>query len=116
MPPSQVGAFARSNPDVATPNVEFHVQPLSLDRFGEPLHTFPAFTTSICNLRPTSRGSIHAASPDPMAGAAASTPITSPPTRTGRSRSTSLRLARRIVEAAAIAALQAAANSCPGRI
>ena len=64
MPPSQVGMFAYSSDDFATPNVEFHVQPLSLDRFGEPLHKFPAFTASICNLRPTSRGSIHAASPE----------------------------------------------------
>jgi choline dehydrogenase-like flavoprotein len=65
MAPSQVGAFTRSDPRHATPNIEFHVQPLSLDRFGEPLHPFPAFTSSVCNLRPTSRGSIHAASPDP---------------------------------------------------
>ncbi|MCI3132370.1 GMC family oxidoreductase [Phenylobacterium aquaticum] len=64
MAPSQLGAFARSSPEHATPNVQFHVQPLSLDRFGEPLHAFPAVTISVCNLRPTSRGSIHAASPD----------------------------------------------------
>lgn len=98
MPPSQVGAFARSNPDVATPNVEFHVQPLSLDRFGEPLHTFPAFTTSICNLRPTSRGSIHAASPDPMQAPRIDPKYLS----TDEDRKVaveSLRLARRIVEA-----------------
>jgi choline dehydrogenase-like flavoprotein len=65
MAPSQMGAFTRSDPRHATPNIEFHVQPLSLERFGEPLHPFPAFTSSVCNLRPTSRGSIHAASPDP---------------------------------------------------
>jgi choline dehydrogenase len=66
-PPSQLGAFARSNSREATPNIEWHVQPLSLDRFGEPLHPFPAITPSVCNLRPTSRGSVRIASPDPLA-------------------------------------------------
>ncbi len=65
MAPSQLGAFARSSPDQATPNLQFHVQPLSLERFGEALHPFPAITISVCNLRPTSRGSIHAAGPNP---------------------------------------------------
>ena len=65
MSPSQLGAFARSNPGELRPNVEYHVQPLSLDRFGEPLHVFPAITASVCNLRPSSRGSIHLSSPDP---------------------------------------------------
>ena len=59
MSPSQLGAFARSDSGQARANVEYHVQPLSLDKFGDPLHTFPAFTASVCNLRPTSRGSIH---------------------------------------------------------
>jgi choline dehydrogenase len=67
MAPSQLGAFAKSSSEHATPNVQFHVQPLSLDRFGEALHVFPAITVSVCNLRPTSRGAIHAASPDPAA-------------------------------------------------
>ncbi len=67
MAPSQLGAFAKSSPEFATPNVQYHVQPLSLDKFGEPLHSFPAFTASVCNLRPESRGSIHIKSPDPMA-------------------------------------------------
>ena len=71
MAPSQLGMFAKSSPDYDTANVEFHVQPLSLDRFGEPLHAFPAITISVCNLRPTSRGSTHAP----------------PPTRTPRRRS-----------------------------
>jgi choline dehydrogenase-like flavoprotein len=62
MAPSQMGAFARSSPDQARANVQFHVQPLSLDRFGEPLHPFGAITISVCNLRPTSQGSIHLAS------------------------------------------------------
>ena len=64
MSPSQLGAFARSDPSRAHPNIQYHVQPLSLDAFGEPLHTFPAITASVCNLQPTSRGSIHAHSPD----------------------------------------------------
>ncbi len=64
MAPSQLGAFARSDSSQATPNLEYHVQPLSLDRFGEPLHRFPAFTASVCNLRPESRGSIHIKSAD----------------------------------------------------
>ncbi|MCU0896592.1 MAG: GMC family oxidoreductase N-terminal domain-containing protein [Burkholderiales bacterium] len=67
MAPSQMGAFARSSPEHATPNVEFHVQPLSLDKFGDPLHPFPAFTASVCNLRPTSRGHVHIESADPRA-------------------------------------------------
>ena len=58
MAPSQLGAFAKSNPDIDRPNLQFHVQPLSLDKFGEPLHRFPAFTASVCNLRPTSRGTV----------------------------------------------------------
>ena len=60
MAPSQLGLFTRSSPDYATANIEFHVQPLSLDRFGEPLHAYPAITISVCNLRPESRGSTHA--------------------------------------------------------
>jgi choline dehydrogenase len=66
MAPSHMGAFLRSSADYETPNVEIHVQPLSLDAFGEPLHREPAITVSACNLRPTSRGSVHAASPDPL--------------------------------------------------
>jgi choline dehydrogenase len=58
MAPSQLGAFAKSDPARETPDLEYHVQPLTLDRFGEPLHPFPAFTASVCNLRPTSRGSV----------------------------------------------------------
>jgi choline dehydrogenase-like flavoprotein len=58
MAPSQLGAFTRSSPEYATPNLQFHIQPLSLDRFGEDPHAFPAFTASVCNLRPTSRGSV----------------------------------------------------------
>jgi choline dehydrogenase len=65
MSPSQLGAFAPSSNRHARPNVEYHVQPLSLERFGEPLHAFNAFTASVCNLRPASRGSVSIASADP---------------------------------------------------
>ncbi|MGR3378070.1 GMC family oxidoreductase [Salipiger abyssi] len=67
MAPSQLGAFAKSRPDLATPDLEYHVQPLSLDAFGEPLHSFPAVTASVCNLRPESRGRVTLASSDPKA-------------------------------------------------
>ncbi|MGQ0544032.1 MAG: GMC family oxidoreductase [Betaproteobacteria bacterium] len=67
MPPSQCGAFARSDAAQPTPNIEWHVQPLSLDKFGDPLHSFPAITPSVCNLRPTARGWVRIASPDPAA-------------------------------------------------
>ncbi|RPJ48340.1 MAG: choline dehydrogenase [Betaproteobacteria bacterium] len=67
MPPSQLGAFAKSDPSRATPNLEYHVQPISLDRFGVPPHKFPAFTASVCNLRPTSRGHVRITSADPRA-------------------------------------------------
>ncbi len=63
MAPSQLGAFTRSSPDQPYPNIEYHVQPLSLDAFGEPLHDFNAFTASVCNLNPTSRGFVRIASP-----------------------------------------------------
>ncbi len=58
MAPSQLGVFTRSSAEHATPNIEYHVQPLSLDKFGDPLHPFPAFTASVANLRPTSRGHV----------------------------------------------------------
>ncbi|MCF8168277.1 MAG: GMC family oxidoreductase N-terminal domain-containing protein, partial [Rhodoferax sp.] len=64
MAPSQLGAFTRSDPTQPHPNLEYHVQPLSLDAFGQPLHTFNAMTASVCNLNPTSRGSVHIQSPD----------------------------------------------------
>jgi len=65
--PSQLGAFARSDPSQPRPDVEYHVQPLSLDRPGDPLHSFSAFTASACNLRPTSRGAVSISSADPLA-------------------------------------------------
>jgi len=66
MAPSQLGCFTRSAPDFAWPNVEYHVQPLSLDAFGEPLHRYNAFTASVCNLNPTSRGTVRITSPRPQ--------------------------------------------------
>ncbi|MBV1694518.1 MAG: GMC family oxidoreductase N-terminal domain-containing protein [Hyphomicrobiales bacterium] len=67
MAPSQLGAFTRSDPSRETPNIQYHVQPLTLPKFGEPLDPFPAFTASVCNLRPTSRGHVRITSPDPSA-------------------------------------------------
>ena len=67
MAPSQLGIFAKSSPEVETADLEFHVQPLSLEKFGDPLHPFPAFTASVVPLRPQSRGSSHIESADPLA-------------------------------------------------
>ncbi len=101
MSPSQLGAFARSDPSEATPNVEYHVQPLSLDKFGDPLHPFPAFTAAVCNLRPESRGYVHIQCPDSRIA-----PIIQPNyLSTGQDRKVaadSLRLTRRIVAASAM--------------
>jgi choline dehydrogenase len=72
MAPSQLGAFLKSDPSVETPDLEYHVQPLSLDKFGEPLHKFPAFTASICDLRPTSRGYVNVTDNDPASAPAIS--------------------------------------------
>ncbi|WP_226017024.1 GMC family oxidoreductase [Novosphingobium sp. FKTRR1] len=66
MAPSQLGLFTRSNPEHDRPNLQFHVQPLSLDAFGEPLHRYPAITVSACNLRPTARGTVRLASADAL--------------------------------------------------
>ena len=62
MAPSQLGAFTRSSADHTWPNIQYHVQPLSLEAFGEPLHSFPAITASVCNLQPTSRGTVNISS------------------------------------------------------
>src|SRR5437899_4805257 len=67
MAPSQMGIFTKSSPDQDRTNIEFHIQPLSLDKFGEPLHRFPAITVSACNLQPTSRGTIRLRARDPAA-------------------------------------------------
>jgi choline dehydrogenase-like flavoprotein len=70
MAPSQLGAFTRSDPSQERPNLQYHIQPLSLDKFGDPLHPFPAFTASVANLRPTSRGTLKLKSADPAAAPA----------------------------------------------
>ena len=104
MAPSHVGAFTRSAPERATPNLQFHVQPLSLDKFGEPPHRFPAMTISVCNLRPESRGTIRIKSLDPMdPPAIAPNYLAAPEDR--RVAVEALRLTRRIVEAPPLAKL-----------
>jgi choline dehydrogenase-like flavoprotein len=70
MAPSQLGGFTRSDSSQRSANLEYHIQPLSLEKFGDPLHPFPAFTASVANLRPTSRGSVRIKSPDPRAAPA----------------------------------------------
>ena len=65
MPPSQLGAFAKSDPSQPSANIEWHVQPLSLDKFGSPLHRYNAITPSVCNLRPSSRGTVSLKSANP---------------------------------------------------
>ncbi len=105
MAPSQFGMFTRSSPEHATANVEFHIQPLSLDKFGDPLHKFPAFTASICNLRPTSRGHVRITSSD-VAQAPAIQPnyLATPEDR--RVAVDSLKLTRRLAAAPALAPYQ----------
>ena len=98
MPPSQMGAFVKSDPSQATPNIEYHVQPISLDKFGDPPHKFPAFTASACNLRPTSRGHVYIASPDPRAYPAIAPNYLSTPEDQAVAAA-SIRLTRRIVTA-----------------
>jgi len=103
MAPSQLGAFARSRPGLAHPNLEYHVQPLSLDAFGEPLHPFNAFTASVCNLNPTSRGSVRIRGADPaLAPSIAPDYLASDDDRVVAADS--LRLTRRIVAQPALAA------------
>ncbi|MBA4341409.1 MAG: choline dehydrogenase [Methylibium sp.] len=105
MAPSQLGAFTRSTPDKLWPDLEYHVQPLSLDAFGEPLHDFNAITASVCNLNPSSRGSVQIRSADPeQAPAIAPNYLSTEEDR--RIAADSLRLTRRIVAQPALAAYQ----------
>jgi choline dehydrogenase len=105
MAPSQLGAFTRSDPSQAHPNLEYHVQPLSLDAFGEPLHRYAAFTASVCNLNPTSRGHVHLRSASPL-----DAPLIQPNyLATAEDRlvaAQSLRVTRRIVSQPALAKFQ----------
>jgi choline dehydrogenase len=102
MAPSQLGAFTRSSPGLPYPNIEYHVQPLSLDAFGEPLHPFNAFTASVCNLNPTSRGSVRIRSNKfETAPAIAPNYLSTPEDR--KIAAQSLRITRRIVAQPALA-------------
>ncbi|MFL6648579.1 MAG: GMC family oxidoreductase [Sulfurifustaceae bacterium] len=105
MAPSQLGAFAMSDPAQETPNLEYHVQPLSLDKFGDPLHRFPAFTASVCDLQPTSRGDVHIASADPEASPKIAPRYLSTDVDR-RTAAAALRLTRRIVGMPALAPYQ----------
>ena len=103
MAPSQLGIFTRSDPSRERANIQFHVQPLSLDKFGDPLHTFPAVTTSVCNLQPVSRGHVKLRSADP-----ADKPIIAPHYLSAdddrKVAADSLRVARKIVAQPALRA------------
>jgi choline dehydrogenase len=105
MAPSQLGAFTRSSPDQPHANIQYHVQPLSLDAFGEPLHSFPAFTASVCNLNPTSRGTV-ALKSNRFEDAPAIAPnyLSTPEDR--QVAADSLRVTRRIVSQSALAKYQ----------
>jgi choline dehydrogenase len=103
MAPSQLGAFARSGPEQTSANLEYHVQPLSLERFGEPLHPFPAFTASVCDLRPQSRGRVDICSVDPKAAPLIQPNYLSHPEDL-RVAADAIRLTRRIVAAPALQA------------
>ena len=105
MAPSQLGAFTRSDPGQPHPNIEYHVQPLSLDAFGEPLHSFPAFTASVCNLNPTSRGTVHIRSPR-FTDAPAIAPQYLSTAEDRKVAADSLRVTRRIVAQSALAPYQ----------
>ncbi len=102
MAPSQLGLFTRSDPGQGRANLQYHVQPLSLDRFGEPLHKFPAFTASVANLRPTSRGTVRLRSRDP-ADAPAIKPNYLATEEDRRVAAAAIRLTRRIVRQPALA-------------
>ena len=101
MAPSQLGAFTKSNDAQPYANIQYHVQPLSLDAFGEPLHTFDAFTASVCNLNPTSRGSVQIKSADFKAVPAISPNYLSTP-EDRQVAADSLRVTRRIVSQKAL--------------
>ncbi|MDE3079283.1 MAG: GMC family oxidoreductase N-terminal domain-containing protein [Paracoccaceae bacterium] len=97
MAPSQLGAFAKSSPDMATPDLEYHVQPLSLEAFGGDLDPFPAITASVCHLRPESRGTVRLSAPDPTAAPVIQPNyLSTPGDRLTAARA--IRLTRRIME------------------
>ena len=102
MSPSQLGVFTRSDPTQDRANIQYHVQPLSLDKFGEPLHPFPAFTASVANLRPTSRGEIKLKSADPAQAPSISPNYLATP-EDRRVAADSIRVTRKIVAQPALA-------------
>ncbi len=105
MAPSQLGAFTRSDPSRPWPNIQYHVQPLSLDAFGEPLHSFPAITASVCNLNPTSRGNVHVKGPR-FEDAPAIAPNYLSTSEDRQVAADSLRVTRRILQQPAMAPYQ----------
>lgn len=105
MAPSQLGAFTRSSDDYSHPNIEYHVQPLSLEAFGQPLHPYPAITASVCNLNPTSRGTVRLKSRDPRQAPAISPNYLSTP-EDRKVAADSLRVTRKIAEQPAFAKYQ----------
>ncbi len=105
MAPSQLGAFTKSDPTKPWPNIQYHVQPLSLDAFGEPLHRFPAITASVCNLNPTSRGTVHIKTPR-FEDAPAIAPNYLSTDEDRKVAADSLRVTRRIVQQPAMAKYQ----------
>ena len=96
MPPSQLGAFTKSDPSQDRANLQYHIQPLSLDKFGDPLHPFPAFTASVANVRPTSRGALKLKSADPAAAPSIHPNYLATP-EDRRIAAESIRITRRIV-------------------
>ena len=102
MAPSQLGAFTRSSEEKIYPNIQYHVQPLSLEAFGQPLHPYPAITASVCNLNPTSRGTVRLKSSDPRQAPAISPNYLSTP-EDRKVAADSLRVTRRIAEQPAFA-------------
>jgi len=102
MAPSQLGAFTRSSNDQPYTNIQYHVQPLSLEAFGQPLHPYPAITASVCNLNPTSRGTVRLKSADPRQAPAISPNYLSTP-EDRKVAADSLRVTRRIAEQPAFA-------------
>ena len=105
MAPSQLGAFTKSDAQREWANIQYHVQPLSLDAFGEPLHSFPAITASVCNLNPSSRGSVSLKSPDfKVPPAIAPNYLSTDEDR--KVAADSLRVTRRIMSQAAMAAFE----------
>src|SRR3974377_865649 len=96
MAPSQLGAFTKSDPTQDRANIQYHVQPLSLEKFGEPLHPFPAFTASVTNIRPTSRGALTLKSADPAQPPATAPNYPAPP-EDRPTAADSIRVTRKIV-------------------